>query len=83
LTDEIAQRAAYAGYEVLPYEQRCRHMIGIRLPGGIPAGLPAALVAAGVYVSVRSDFIRVAPHLYNDTSDIGRLLAVLASCPEA
>ena len=83
LTDEIAQRATYAGYEVLPYEQRCRHMIGIRLPGGIPAGLPAALVAAGVYVSVRGDFIRVAPHLYNDTSDIGRLLAVLASCPEA
>jgi selenocysteine lyase/cysteine desulfurase len=80
LTDEIAQRAAYAGYEVLPYEQRCRHMIGIRLPGGVPSSLPAALVAGGVYVSVRGDFIRVAPHLYNDASDIERLLAVLASC---
>ncbi len=34
LTDDIAQRAVYAGYEVQPYEQRCRHMIGIRLPGG-------------------------------------------------
>jgi selenocysteine lyase/cysteine desulfurase len=80
LTDDIAQRAATAGYEVLPYEQRCRHMIGIRLPGGVPASLPAALAAAGVYVSVRGDFIRVAPHLYNDGSDIERLFAVLASC---
>jgi selenocysteine lyase/cysteine desulfurase len=80
LTDDIAQRAATAGYEVLPYEQRCRHLIGIRLPGGVPASLPAALAAAGVYVSVRGDFIRVAPHLYNDGSDIERLFAVLASC---
>ena len=83
LTDDIAQRAVYAGYEVMPYEQRCRHMIGIRLPGGVPASLPAALVAAGVYVSVRGDFIRVAPYLYNDASDIERLFAVVASCVRA
>jgi selenocysteine lyase/cysteine desulfurase len=80
LTDGIAKRAAYAGYEVLPYEQRCRHMIGIRLSGGVPAGLPAALATARVYVSIRGDVIRIAPHLYNDASDIERLFAVLASC---
>jgi selenocysteine lyase/cysteine desulfurase len=83
LTDEIALRAESGGYQVLPYEQRCRHMIGIRLPGGVPASLPAALAAAGVYASVRGDFIRVAPHLYNNASDIGRLLAVLASALRA
>jgi selenocysteine lyase/cysteine desulfurase len=83
LTDDIAQCAAYAGYEVLPYEQRCQHMIGIRLSRGIPAGLPAALAAARVYVSIRGDFIRIAPHLYNDASDIERLFAVLASCVQA
>jgi selenocysteine lyase/cysteine desulfurase len=79
LTDDIAQRAEYAGYELMPYEQRCRHMIGIRRPGGVPASLSSALLAAGVYVSVRGDFIRVAPHLYNDASDIERLFVVLAS----
>jgi selenocysteine lyase/cysteine desulfurase len=77
LTDDIAQRAAYAGYGVLPHEQRCRHMIGIRLSGGVPASLPAALAAAGVYVSIRGDCIRIAPHLYNDTSDIERFFDIL------
>ncbi len=83
LTDDIAQRAVYAGYEVQPYEQRCRHMIGIRLPGGVPAGLSAALAAARVYVSIRGDVIRIAPHLYNDASDTEGLFAVLASCLRA
>jgi selenocysteine lyase/cysteine desulfurase len=83
LTDDIAQRAVYAGYEVLPYEQRCRHMIGIRLSGGVPASLSAALAAAGVYVSIRGDFIRIAPHLYNNAADIERLFAVLESCLKA
>jgi selenocysteine lyase/cysteine desulfurase len=83
LTDDIAQRAAGAGYEVLPYEQRCRHMIGMRLSAGVPARLPAALAAAGVYVSIRGDCIRIAPHLYNDASDIERLFAVMQSCLKA
>jgi selenocysteine lyase/cysteine desulfurase len=81
LTDDIAQRAADAGYEVLPYEQRCRHMIGIRFSAGVPAA--AALAAARVYVSIRGDCIRIAPHLYNDASDIERLFAVLQSCLDA
>jgi selenocysteine lyase/cysteine desulfurase len=80
LTDDIARRATDSGYEVLPYEQRCRHMIGIRLSQGVPAMLPAALAAARVFVSIRGDSIRIAPHLYNDASDVERLFEVLASC---
>jgi selenocysteine lyase/cysteine desulfurase len=80
LTDDIAQRATDLGYAVLPHEQRCQHMIGIRLPRGVPATLAAALTAASVHVSIRGDVIRVAPHLYNDACDIERLFAVLASC---
>jgi selenocysteine lyase/cysteine desulfurase len=83
LTDDIAMRAADAGHEVLPYEQRCRHMIGVRLSGGVPASLNAALATAGVYVSIRGDFMRVAPHLYNHASDIEQLFRVLASCSQA
>lgn len=76
-----AQRATDAGYSVLPFEQRCGHMIGIRLPGGIPDTLRAALTAAKVYVSIRGDAIRVAPHLYNNASDIDRLFEVFELCP--
>jgi selenocysteine lyase/cysteine desulfurase len=79
LTDEIAQRALAAGYDVAPAEQRAKHMLGIRFRGGLPAKLPAALAAAKVYVSIRGDSVRVSPHLYNTSADIDRLFAAIAS----
>jgi selenocysteine lyase/cysteine desulfurase len=36
-----------------------------------------------VFVSVRGDAIRVAPHLYNDDGDIHRFLAVLREALDA
>lgn len=80
LTDEIAERAVAAGYDVAPAEQRSRHMLGIRFRNGLPANLAAALSAAKVYVSIRGDSVRVSPHLYNTTADIDRLFAAIASC---
>jgi selenocysteine lyase/cysteine desulfurase len=80
LTDDIAQRALAAGYDVAPAEQRSRHMIGIRFRNGLPAKLAATLSAAKVYVSIRGDSVRVSPHLYNDVTDIDRLFAAIAAC---
>jgi selenocysteine lyase/cysteine desulfurase len=80
LTDEIAQRAVSAGYEVAPAEQRSRHMIGVRFRNGLPAKLAASLSATKVYVSIRGDSVRVSPHLYNTSADIDRLFAAIASC---
>ncbi len=82
LTEKVAQLAADIDYSVLPREQRSAHMIGIRHARGIPAGLSQLLHDANVFVSVRGDSIRIAPHLYNDAGDIERLFAVLrkASC---
>jgi selenocysteine lyase/cysteine desulfurase len=77
LNDTIAKLAEDEGYGVLPSNARCPHMIGIRLSGGIPSGLAKALTDAKVFVSIRGDSIRVAPHLYNDSADIERLFAVL------
>lgn len=45
--------------------------------GGLPDGLIGAFAAAQVYVSVRGDSIRVAPHVQNDPSDIERFLYLL------
>lgn len=39
--------------------------------------LLADLAAAKVYVSIRGDSIRVAPHVYNAEADLARLLSVL------
>lgn len=77
LTAEIAQRAREEGYSVLAPDQSCGHMIGIRHPGGIPSELAARLNEAKIFVSIRGDSIRIAPHLYNDRNDIDRFFKVL------
>jgi len=77
LTDRIASEASALGCEVPRDDQRVRHMIGVRLPGGIPPALTDRLAQAKVHVSVRGDSIRVAPHLYNDERDVERLVGVL------
>lgn len=77
LTDMIARRAAEIGCYTPSREHRVGHMIGIRLPGGISEELSKRLLKAGIYVSIRGDAIRVAPHLYNDETDIERLFSVL------
>jgi selenocysteine lyase/cysteine desulfurase len=77
LTGEIAERAQADGYAVLPPEQRSGHMIGIRYPEGVPDELAGRLREARVFVSIRGDSIRIAPHLYNGRNDIDRLFEVL------
>jgi selenocysteine lyase/cysteine desulfurase len=76
MTERVAQLAAESGYSVLPRPDRAAHMIGIR-PRTIPADLPKALADANVFVSLRGDSIRVAPHVYNEPTDIDRLFEVL------
>ncbi len=79
LTDLIGDRATTLGLDVIPVGGRARHLTGVRLPNGAPQGLTERLVAEGVFVSLRGDSIRVAPHLYNDASDVDRLFAALVA----
>ncbi len=73
----IAELAAEEGYFVLPPEQRCTHMIGIRHADGISAGLSDFLKQQKIFVSIRGDSIRIAPHLYNRPRDAERLFEAL------
>ena len=73
------QRAVHLGAAVVHQRDRVGHMIGIRPRRGICGSLLAALGAENIYVSIRGDSIRVAPHLYNTEADMTRLLAVLAA----
>jgi selenocysteine lyase/cysteine desulfurase len=77
ITDAIAERASSLGIRTAPDRCRAGHMIGLRKKGGWPSDLAARLAAARVYVSVRGDSIRVAPHLYNTEKDVDRLFSVL------
>ncbi|HSH70982.1 MAG TPA: aminotransferase class V-fold PLP-dependent enzyme [Deferrisomatales bacterium] len=78
-TARIARGAGKLGLTVAPAPLRAGHLLGLRFPAGIPNGLPERLARERVYVSVRGDSIRVAPHLYNDAADVERLLATLAA----
>ncbi|GGX89386.1 hypothetical protein GCM10007160_15940 [Litchfieldella qijiaojingensis] len=74
----IASEALAMGCTVIPADHRVGHMLGVRLPGGsIPETLSKRLEEEQVFVSVRGDALRIAPHVYNDTSDAERLLTVL------
>lgn len=77
LTDLIAEEASKLGCAVAPAEQRVNHFVGIRLPNGIPDRFAERLVAEKIYVGIRGDAIRIAPHFYNDSNDIERLFAAI------
>lgn len=77
LTGRIADEAEQLGLTALPRGKRVGHMIGIRFPDGVPSTLPKRLERERVYVSVRGDAVRIAPHLHNDESDVERLLAII------
>jgi selenocysteine lyase/cysteine desulfurase len=72
-------RSAALGCEVPPDSGRVAHIVGVKLPRGLPSGLTERLARPRVFVSVRGDSIRVAPHLYNDARDVERFVGVLRS----
>ncbi len=74
---DVAERASALGLRPTPADLRAPHFLGLRLPGGPPAGLLDSLFAERVFVSLRGDCLRVAPHLYNRRHDIDRLFAAL------
>jgi selenocysteine lyase/cysteine desulfurase len=77
LTARIAAETAALGCTVPMEADRVRHIVGVRLPRGLPSGFTERLAEARVFVSLRGDSIRVAPHLYNDDRDVDRFIAVL------
>jgi selenocysteine lyase/cysteine desulfurase len=79
LTSRLASEARELGCTVSGDSERVRHMLGVQLPGGVPTGLSDRLARSRVYVSVRGDSIRVAPHVYNDVRDIERFVSLLRS----
>ena len=71
LEDRLREREAFAG------EGRAPHFLSVRFPGGFPAGIEERLAEAGVHVSLRGDWMRITPHLYNDEADVERLFSAL------
>ena len=75
LTDLIAERLSALGIAVAPRDLRAPHIIGFRLPDGMAAEAAAEMERAGIFISVRHEFLRLSPHVFNDERDVDRLHA--------
>jgi selenocysteine lyase/cysteine desulfurase len=74
LTRMIEAASVELGLRPVPARCRGPHMLGIGFPEGVPPALLANLAAKRVFVSIRGQSMRVSPHLYNDHSDVERLI---------
>ncbi len=77
LVDETAERAGTLGLTPVPAAARAPHMIGLRAGAALPPDLGDRLADRGIFVTVRDQVIRVAPHVYNGRDDLARLFAAL------
>ena len=77
LTDHIAKRSRELGLNVAADHLRAPNLIGINFKDGVPDHIAPALAKENIFVSIRGDSIRVAPHIYNDIADIDRMFEVL------
>lgn len=75
----LAAAAEQAGATLLPKKFRTPHVLGLRFneAGVRAAELVKMLSARGVIVSERRGVVRVAPHVYNDATDVERFAAAL------
>jgi len=79
LIDQTAHEAGRLGLTPTPKAGRSRHMVGLRRDGGMPPDLAQRLAGRGVHVTMRGGCLRIAPHIYNNTRDIDRLVAGLSA----
>ena len=75
LTRAAVPRLRDLGCRIEDDRWRAGHLLGVRLPAGVDVPqLGRGLAARQVSVSLRGGAIRVAPHLYNDASDLDALI---------
>jgi selenocysteine lyase/cysteine desulfurase len=76
-TDDLVARAEGCGFSAPPRLQRAGHMVGLSSARGLPAGLSSAFAQRGVYVGLRGNSVRVAPHLHATAADMDQFIAAL------
>lgn len=75
------EQLSAAGFVINQVNPRAHHLFGIRLPDRLSmADVSKSLLDARIYISIRGNAIRVAPHCYNSEDDLLELSRVLRSC---
>lgn len=77
-TKRVRELCQMLDLKTVPAEHSVGHILGFQMPQGQnPAKLAQVLKAANIHVGVRSDKIRIAPHLHTDEQDLDRFCSVL------
>ena len=81
ITETIIDRTRNLGLVPPNIDHRAGHMTGFRLAPGFVhddfEGIQQRLAAKQIYLSVRGDYLRIAPHLQVNDEDIKRLISAL------
>lgn len=77
LTDRMADMLSAHNYTVIAGEGRAPHLFGARPPSGDATAKALAWKEKGAIVSVRGPWIRLAPHLWVDPSNLDLLETLL------
>jgi selenocysteine lyase/cysteine desulfurase len=78
LSAPLIARAQELGFSVEEEAWRSPHLFGLYMPEGLELrALKAALEEREIFVSLRGQALRVAPNVYNDSSDIAALIEAL------
>ena len=78
LTAELFAELGELGFEVEDERWRAGHLFGLHAPSHVDlAAVKQRLQERRVSVSLRGSAVRVSPHVYNDSSDVGALIEVL------
>ena len=78
LSSPLRKELQEMGFTILDARESVAHIIGIR-EGERKFGknLEQSFKKAGIYISFRGDVIRVSPHIYNTSEELGRFLEIL------
>ena len=81
ITETVIERTRNLGLVPPNIDHRAGHMTGFRLAPGFVhddfEGIQQRLAAKQIYLSVRGDYLRIAPHLQVNDEDIDRLISAL------
>jgi selenocysteine lyase/cysteine desulfurase len=78
ITQQAVSKLRESGFWIEDENYRGHHLVGVRLPEGRDLQKVKDLTAKNkIYVSFRGNAIRVAPNVYNDESDLKKLVKVL------
>ncbi|BBM83848.1 aminotransferase class V-fold PLP-dependent enzyme [Candidatus Uabimicrobium amorphum] len=64
-------------FEIIPQSFRCGHILGLRFRKSLPEGFGNKMSEQNVFVSIRSNVIRVSPYIYNSISDCEKFVQIL------